>query len=86
LTVAAFVVAIPGIVRFFETGIGFPRIGGRRRLRSLFLPWGEVERYYWVSDLLYLSTAKAVHTCAIRPRNRSQVDTILARYVAARAQ
>jgi hypothetical protein len=80
-TVLAFIVITPRTVKFFETGVRVPAVIGQQR-RTRFLPWSEVERYYWVNDLLYLSTAKAVFTCAIQPRSRPQVDALLVQHAA----
>ena len=78
--IMGFVLVTPRSVRFFEKGVRVPHYP--MRSRSVFLPWSEVERYYWVGDVLYLSTVKAVHPCAIQPRIRPRVETVLARYVA----
>ena len=80
--VLAFVLVMPRTVKFFEHGVFFPRIVGQRRFRTLFLPWGEVERYYWVGDVLYLSAAAVVHTSTPLPRIRPAIESILERYVA----
>jgi hypothetical protein len=90
-TIVGFLFLQPKSVQFFEKGIRIPRNMDSRQSRSRFLPWNEVERYYWDSDLLYLVTTQSVlmsggisalgEPWAIQPRGRKKVDAILGQYV-----
>jgi hypothetical protein len=90
--VAIAVYAWPRNVRFYENGIRSPRrISPKTRpSKARFISWNQIQRYQWVGDSLCLVEAQSVLNAggipvagepwAIRPRNRPEVESLLARY------
>jgi len=72
----------PWSFHLFGQGVQIPRNMNFLRTRGRFIPWSEFERYYWVSDVLYLSTSKSVYTWTVAPANRAAMEAILSQHIA----